>query len=107
MRVNLSKCWVMVLVQASAIGLAAAGAPGLIEAVKNRDAPAVRVLLDQHADVNAVQGDGATALHWAVHLDDLITADLLIRAGARANAASDTGVTPLYLACTNRNASMV
>ena len=35
------------------------------------------------------------------------TADLLIHAGARVNAANDTGVTPLFLACTNRNAAMV
>ena len=57
--------------------------------------------------MNAPQPDGATALHWAAHRDDLTTADLLIRAGARANAANDLGVTPLYLACTNRSAAMV
>ena len=43
------------------------------------------------------QADGATRSHWAVHRDDLTTADLLIRAGARANVANDLGVTPLYL----------
>ena len=32
---------------------------------------------------------------------------LLIRAGARANAANDIGATPLHLACTNRSAPMV
>src|SRR5207245_2438861 len=58
-------------------------------------------------DVNAAQGDGATALHWAAHRDDLAIADLLIRAGARANVANDLGITPLHLACTNRSAAMV
>ena len=67
----------------------------------------MRALLKQRADVNAAQGDGATALHWASHLDDLAAADLLIRAGANVNAANDIGVTPLYLACTNRNGRMV
>ncbi len=59
----------------------------------------MRALLAQHVDVNATQGDGATALHWAAHFDDLSMADSLIRAGARVGAADDTGVTPLYLAC--------
>jgi len=79
----------------------------LIQAVKRRDADAVRVLLKQRVDVNAVQGDGATALHWAAHRDDLAVADLLIRAGARASVANDVGATPLHLACTNRSAPMV
>src|SRR4029079_8687313 len=39
----------------------------LIDAVKNRDAAAVRTLLAARPaiDVNAAAGDGATALHWA------------------------------------------
>ncbi len=79
----------------------------LIQAVKDRDIESVRALLKQRIDVNAAQGDGATALHWAVHRDDLAMADLLIRSGARANAANDLGATPLHLACTNRSAPMV
>lgn len=94
--------------------LAAAGAaaapvdPRLIQAVKARDGAQVRTLLKQRGvDVNATQGDGATALHWATHRDDLTIADLLIRAGARVNAANDVGATPLHLACTNGSAPMV
>jgi ankyrin repeat protein len=79
----------------------------LVDAVRSKDVSAVRALLKSGIDVNAPQGDGATALHWAVHYDDLATADLLLRAGARTNAPNDLGVTPLYLACTNRNATMV
>ena len=82
----------------------------LIEAVKRRDVAAVRELLTPRrpaVDVNAAAGDGATALHWAAHRDDLTIADLLIRAGARASAANDVGATPLHLACTNRSAAMV
>src|SRR5437867_5800875 len=79
----------------------------LIQAVKEQDADAVRALLKQRVDVNAPQGDGATALHWAAHRDDLAIADLLIRAGARANVADDLGTTPLHVACTNRSGSMV
>jgi len=79
----------------------------LIEAVKDIDTAAVRGLLKSRIDVNAAQGDGATALHWAAHRDDLPIADLLIRAGARANVWNDLGATPLHLACTNRSAAMV
>jgi ankyrin repeat protein len=86
---------------------AGASEGGLIDAVRSRDVQSVRALLEQRADVNAPQGDGATALHWAAHVDDLVIADLLIRAGARPGAANDVGATPLHLACTNRSAPMV
>ena len=79
----------------------------LVDAVQRGDKEAVRSLLKQHADVNAPQADGATALAWAAHWDDLETADLLIHAGANVNAANDYGVTPLSLACSNGNAAMV
>ena len=98
-------CCVAVLASASS-----AAAPidlRLIQAVKRREVEAVRLLLKQRIDVNAVQGDGATALHWAAHRDDLAIADLLIRSGARAGVANDVGATPLHLACTNRSAAMV
>jgi len=78
----------------------------LVDAAKRGDKAALRSLLQQHADVNAAQGDGATALAWAVHKDDLETTDLLLRAGASVNAANIYGVTPLYLACSNGNAAV-
>ena len=95
------------LVAAWTIGLAAAGDLRLIEAVRARNGERVRALLAERVNVNATQGDGATALHWAVHLDDLPLVETLIRAGARADVADDTGTTPLYLACMNRNGDLV
>jgi uncharacterized protein len=79
----------------------------LVEAAKNRDKAAIRTLLQQHVDVNAVQPDGSTALAWASHWDDLESADLLIRAGADVNRANQYGVAPLTLACTNGSPAMV
>ncbi len=79
----------------------------LIEAIKDHDHETVRALLEQQVDVNAREGDGATALHWAVERDDVETIEALLRAGADANAANDYGVTPISLACTNRNATVV
>ncbi len=95
-----------VLIAASGATHAAAD-PRLIQAVKVRDIQAARTLLSQGIDVNAAQGDGTTALHWAARLDDVPLADVLIRAGARAGAANDNGATPLHLACVNRSAAMV
>jgi ankyrin repeat protein len=67
----------------------------------------VRALIKQGNDVNAPQPDGATALHWAAHWDDVDTAELLLRAGAKPNAQTNHGVTPLALACENRSVAMV
>lgn len=79
----------------------------LIQAVKDGNVNAVRNLLKQDTDVNAKQGDGATALHWAAHRADLETAGLLIEAGANVNATNDLGVTPLWVAATSGSAAMV
>ena len=56
--------------------------------------------------MNARQPDGATALHWAVYLNDLETVDLLIAAGAAPDVTNELGVAPLYLACENGNAAL-
>ena len=79
----------------------------LVNAVKNRDRPAVRSLMEHQVNVHAAQADGTTALAWAANRDDLETADLLLQGGAKANVANAYGVTPLLLACTNRSAGMV
>jgi ankyrin repeat protein len=90
------------------LGLTAASADRrVVEAARHQDRDAVRTLLKQHVDVNVPEADGATALHWAAHWDDLSTADLLIRAGANVQAANGYGITPLALACTNGNGEMV
>ena len=79
----------------------------LVSAVRSRDKEAVRTLVKQRVDVNALQGDGTTALSWAAHWNDLDVADLLIGAGANANLANEYGVTPLWEACNNASAAMV
>jgi ankyrin repeat protein len=90
-----------------AAGNVHAASSALADAAMKKNAAAVRSLLEQKADVNAPQADGATALHWAVRWDDLEMADLLIRAGADVHARNRLGVTPLYLACINGNAVMI
>jgi ankyrin repeat protein len=81
--------------------------PSLIAAARSADTMALSALLKQGADVNAPDGDGTTALHWASYRDDLESADLLIRAGANVNAANDLGATPLWTASQNGSEAMV
>jgi len=72
------------------------------------DMTAVQSLLKENVNVNAAQGDGHTALHWAAYRDDLEMARLLIGARADLQAKTRVGdVTPLLLAAKNGSASMI
>ena len=103
---RLGSWWMIVLLSVAC--LAAQGSDlRLTEAASRGDRKAVRSLLKEQVDVNLAQGDGATALHWAAHWNDLEMAALLIGAGANVNAANDYGVTPLSEACTNRSDALV
>ena len=97
-------CCVFVLLSVASLGAAVSD---VADAVMKGNKVAVRSLLQKKADVNAPQTDGTTALHWAVRLDDLETAEQLIRAGANVSAATRAGATPLQLAVINGNAAMI
>jgi uncharacterized protein len=88
------------------MNLLAAGSE-VADAVMRGDKAALRSLLQRKADVNAPQVDGTSALHWAVRADDLDTADMLIRAGAKVSTANREGSTPMQLATLNGNAGMI
>ncbi|HYB96525.1 MAG TPA: ankyrin repeat domain-containing protein [Vicinamibacterales bacterium] len=85
---------------ALAVGLNASIADSPIaDAASRGDREAVKALLKNAADVNAAQGDGMTALHWAAMNGDTELAQLLIVAGANIKATTRLGsYTPLYLA---------
>jgi ankyrin repeat protein len=100
-------CGVCGWVAAIAVGSAAAADTRLVEAVKAGRTDVVVALLKERIDVNAPAGDGSTALHWAVHRDDLATVERLLDARANVNVADDHGVSPLLLACTNGNVALV
>jgi uncharacterized protein len=99
----------LVTVCCTAGGLASAAEPDLRiqEAAARQDKVAIRALLKQRVDVNVARADGATALLWATHWNDLETVDLLLKAGANVNAVDDHGVTPLSEACGNASLAMV
>jgi ankyrin repeat protein len=79
----------------------------LVDAVKSGDKAAAIALIDKRADVNAPEADGTTALHWAVHQNDLDLAERLIRAGAKVNAKNDYGATPMSEAAITGDAPMI
>ena len=79
----------------------------LVDAARDGNKIGVEAILASHANVNAAEPDGGTALHWAARIDDTGIADLLLDAGADANRKNNYGVTPLSLACTNGSATMI
>lgn len=87
--------------------IATLAASPLIDAVKKGDVSAVRAQLKGGANVNTPEGDGATALHWAVYRDSADLVKLLLDAGASAKTANDLGVTPLHLAAANGNTAII
>ena len=70
------------------------GRPPLVDAARNSDKDSLRALIQKKLNVNAAEADGTTALLWATYRDDLESAELLLRAGAKVNAANDLGSTP-------------
>ena len=61
----------------------------------------------QQVDVKATDPDGTTALHRAVHREDVKEVSALIRAGANVKVSNRYGVTPLWLACINGNIAII
>ena len=85
----------------------AAGKSPIADAAAKGDRAAVRTLIQQKADVNAPQPDGATALHWAVYREDAELVDVLLRAGADVKVVNREGVTPLMMASLYGDAAII
>ena len=79
----------------------------IVDAVRQGNLTGLVQLLDAGTDADTPQGDGATALHWAAHRDDIDAARALIKAGATVTVANDLGATPLWLASGAGSAEMV
>lgn len=90
--------------------LASAAPPDtrLIDAAKQRDGTAARALVAQGVDVNAADGDGSTALHWAAYHGDLELTQALLAAGASVKAVTRIGsMSALFMAARNGHATVV
>jgi len=90
-------CGAVLLASVVGMTVRAAEKSPVADAVEKGDKAQLQSLITQKADVNAVQVDGTTALHWAVYRDDLAAVDQLIKAGAKVSAANREGITPLYM----------
>jgi ankyrin repeat protein len=103
---GLAVCAVVVLSAAAFPPAPSADSP-VADAAMRRDTVRVRQLLKEGADVNASQGDGMTALHWAATHGDAAEARMLIYAGARLEATTrNANYTPLHFAARTGNASV-
>lgn len=111
MRIDLFRATaVAAAVAASVLAGLGAGANSLApvaDLAEQGNSAAVLALVKKGADVNRPQADGATALHWAAHHNDVALAKRLLAAGGKSNASNDYGVTPLFLAAINGSADMV
>src|SRR5262245_36474778 len=106
-RLRLKASWAIAILTVASLTSAATPDRRVVDAAEKRDREAVKNLVKQRANVNTPQPDGATAIAWAAHWNELEMADVLIAAGADVNARNDLGVTPLTLACTNGSPAMV
>lgn len=96
--------WAVVVL---AVASADARQASLVDLARQGDWEGVERRLGQGHGAGDTDGEGATALHWAVYREQADTADRLLRAGADVNAANDLGATPLWLASQNGSASLV
>jgi len=90
-----------------ATSLSAAARSEIADAAMQGDRSAVGTLLAKKSDVNAAQVDGTTALQWAVRANDLEMTEMLLKAGAKASTANQSGATPMLLAAMNGNAAIL
>jgi len=80
----------------------------VIEAARSGNVDEIRALVQKGADVNASEGDGMTALHWAAEGNHAEAASILLYAGARIDARTRIGAyTPLLVASRVGNAEVV
>jgi ankyrin repeat protein len=90
------------------ISISAASTAPVADAVMAKDREAVKSLLKSGADVNAAQGDGMTALHWAARNGDLELTQMLLYAGANVKATTRLGgYTALMMAAEQGHAGII
>ena len=96
------------VVAVTALLHAGVDASRVADAAMTNDAAAVKTLLMRGEDVNAAQGDGMTALHWAVRRGNADLVKMLLAAGANVRATTRLGgYTPLIMAAQTGHAASI
>lgn len=99
----LSSFFFVIVITSAEVSLAGVVA----DAAMTGDLSLVRRLIEEKADINEPQVDGATALHWATHYNDFDLAQVLIDAGADVSSQNRVGATPMLEATIIGNAAMI
>ena len=108
MRLRLSLYALALLTAGTVVAAAPPSTSPVADAAMRGNRDAVRSLLQQGADVNAAQGDGMSALHWAADRGDAELTAMLVYAGANPGAVTRIGqYTPLHLASRSGNVEAV
>ena len=95
----------VVLVAASATHVATSP---VADAAQRGDVATVKKLIADGVNVNAAQGDGMTALHWAADRGDSALTAVLLRAKANVRATTRIGAyTPLHIGARTGSAAVV
>ena len=98
----------LIVVAALSGSIGAQSRAPIADAAQAKDAATIRKLIKEGGDVNAAQGDGMTALHYAALNGDAELAQMLLYAGANVGAKTRIGgYTPLHLAAQVGNANVI
>jgi len=92
-----------------ALAAVSADTPSAVaDAAMRSDGAAVRTLVQKGGDVNAAQGDGMTALHWAASHGDADLVGVLLYAGANVRATTRLGgYAAIHLASQTGSAAII
>ena len=102
------KLLALIVVVTMSGAIAAQSRAPIADAAQNKDTATIRKLIKEGGDVNAAQGDGMTALHYAALNGDAELAQMLLYAGANAGAKTRIGgYTPLHLAAQVGNSNVI
>src|SRR5580698_10008987 len=98
------KSWItLALLGLAAPALAAADSPLAQLAKEGGQTPAALALIEQGVDVNVPAEDGSSALLWAVHRDDRVLVERLLKARADPDSANGDGQTALMVVAHTSN----
>lgn len=81
--------------------------PALHQFIKDGNTKMAQHLIKIASDINEVDGDGWTPLHWAVHTNNLELAKLLVERGANVLAENKDGKSPKEFAFLTNNIDFI